>query len=123
MILLSLLQFLLLPWSDCSGLLSRAFPPTSIPVMVPSLRDAIEVGDGDLIVVSDNIEHAGERKLTRVRGAAEELLATIPAGGHTPGDALVRTGPEQWWFSAAFREASKTNPSRGNARWRHALPR
>jgi hypothetical protein len=90
-------------------LLSQAFPPISLPVTVPSLRDAIEVGDGDLIVLSDDIEHAGGRKITRIRGAAEELLATIPAGQYTPGEALVRTGQDQWWFSAASGDVSKPN--------------
>ncbi|HEX9460909.1 MAG TPA: hypothetical protein VGA84_17290 [Thermoanaerobaculia bacterium] len=104
-----LILLFLLQWTDCSGLLSHAFPPTSLPVTLPSLRDAIEAGDGDLIVLSDNIEHAGERKITRVRGAAEELLATIPAGRYTPGEALFRTGQDQWWFSAASGDASKSN--------------
>jgi len=108
--LVRLILLFLLQWTDCSGLLSHAFPPTSIPVAVPALHDAIEVGDGDLIVVSDNIGRAGERRITRTRGAAEELLATIPAGsGYTPGEALFRTGPDQWWFSAASGDVWKPN--------------
>jgi hypothetical protein len=104
-----LILLFLLQWTDCSGLLSHAFPPISLPLTVRSMRDAIEVGDGDLIVLSDSIEHAGERRITRIRGAAEELLATIPAGQYTPGEALVRTGQDQWWFSAASGNAPNPN--------------
>ena len=102
-----LILLLLLQWTDCSGLWSNAFPSSSLQITIPSVHDVIDAGDDDLVVVSDTVQPIGGHRITRIRGGAEEVLATIPRGRYVPGEALVRTGQDQWWFSATSGSASK----------------
>ena len=88
--------------TQCPWPLLDAFRERSAPLTIPGIREVVVTGDDELIVLSEMVGGGRTVRLTRIRQGAEEQLAMLTDTHPVNGDAVIRVGPDRWWYSRAY---------------------